>query len=69
MVGPAGFQHLLDHHLVALHALHLVERAFVVAQLQPVHGFENAVDGRLRRAGDIGVFDAQDELVPPWRWA
>ena len=61
MVGGAGGQHLRDHFTVAVHALHLVERAFVGLHAKPVH----AVQDRLHRLGrgalDIGVLDAQHE--------
>ena len=61
VVGRAGGEHLGNHRLVALHALHLVERAFIVRQAQPVHSVENGLHGLGRRAGDIGILDAQDE--------
>jgi hypothetical protein len=49
--------------LVAVHALHLVERAFVVVQAQPGHAFDDDVHRRLRGALQVGVFDAQDEVA------
>ena len=57
---PVG-QHLSDHFLVALHALHLVERTFVVIQSQPGHAVENGLHRLGRRALHVGVLDAQDE--------
>ena len=60
MRAAAG-EHLLDHGLVAIHALHLVERAFVVVSPDPVHAIENRLYRLGCQAFQIGVFDAQDE--------
>jgi len=62
-VGGAGFEHLRDHDAVAIEALHLVDRALVVVEPEPVHRREDLVDRVLRRARHIGVFDAQHELA------
>jgi hypothetical protein len=53
--------------LVTGHAVGLVDRAFVVVQPEPVHRFENGVDGGLSAALAVGVLDAQDELAAAWR--
>ena len=60
--GASG-QHLVDHGLVAIETLHLVDRAFVVAQTQPVHRVQDLVHRVLGGAGHIGVFNAQHELA------
>jgi hypothetical protein len=52
-----------QHLLVAIHALHLVERTFVVVQLQPFHAFQDHVHGSLGGALQIGVFNAQHEVA------
>ncbi len=44
-----------------VHALRLVERAFVVIEPQPLHALEDRVDGLGRGALAVGVLDAQDE--------
>ncbi|MPN34314.1 hypothetical protein SDC9_181807 [bioreactor metagenome] len=54
---------LRQHFLVAVHALHLVERAFVVVELQPRHAFDDHIDRCLRGTLHVGVFDAQDEVA------
>jgi hypothetical protein len=60
-VGGAGVQHRLDDLAVAVHALHLVERAFVVLQAQPLHAVQDRLHRFRGRALQVGVFDAQDE--------
>jgi hypothetical protein len=52
---------LLQHLAVAWHALHLVDRSFVVVQSHPGHAVENDLHGFLRRTLDVGVFNAQNE--------
>jgi hypothetical protein len=59
----AGGLQLRQHLLVAVHALHLVERAFVMVQPQPGHAFDDDVHRRLRIALQVGVFNAQDEVA------
>ena len=59
---PTGLQ-LRQHLLVAVHALHLIERAFVVIEAQPLHAFDDDVHRFLRRTLQVGVFDAQNELT------
>ncbi len=61
VVGGAGGQHLRDHFAVAVHALHLVEGAFVGLHAQPVHAVQDGLHGLRRRALDVRVLDAQDE--------
>ncbi len=56
-----GVQHLLDDFLVARHAPHLVEGAFVVVQLEPVHAVQDGLYRFRRGAFHVGVLDAQDE--------
>ena len=56
-------QHLREHFLVAVHPLHLVERPFVVVEAEPAHASRICVDRFLRRARDVGVLDAQDEVA------
>ena len=63
VIGLAVGQHLLEHFLVAIQALGLVERAFVVIQIQPGHAVENRLHRLGGRARDVGVLDAQDELA------
>ena len=55
--------HVCDDFFVAIHALHLVERAFVGRHAQPLHGFENDIDSRLCGALLIGVFNPQEEVA------
>ena len=56
-------EHLRHDLLVTVHALHLVERALVVAEFKPVHRLQDAVDRFLRGTRDVGILDAQDELA------
>ena len=53
--------HLLEHFAITIHALHLIERAFVEIEAQPRHAFENGIDGFAGRALDVGVLDPQHE--------
>ncbi|MCY1225924.1 hypothetical protein D9M72_381360 [compost metagenome] len=62
-VGQVGLNHLRHHLAIAVHALHLVERAFVDIHLQPGHAFQDHVNRFLRRTLNVGVFDAQDEVA------
>jgi hypothetical protein len=61
VIGRARRQHLGDHLLVALHALHLVERALVMRQPQPLHAVEDGLHRLRRRTRHVRVLDAQDE--------
>src|SRR5690606_16915750 len=49
---------------VAVQALGLEDRAFVIVQPQPVHRLEDRVDRGLGAALAVGVLDPQDELAP-----
>ncbi|OIQ76416.1 hypothetical protein GALL_419010 [mine drainage metagenome] len=62
MVGRSGRQHPLNHRLVAVHALHLVKRAFVVIQTQPAHAIQNRLHGLWCGTCHIGILDAQNEF-------
>ena len=59
VVGVAAGQQLLDHFLVTVKALGLVERAFVVVQTYPVHAVHNGFYRFRGGAFQVGVFDAQ----------
>ena len=61
MIGQTLHQHELDDFLVTFHALHLVERAFVVIQLKPRHPVQYGLHRFRRGALHIGIFDAQNE--------
>jgi hypothetical protein len=61
VIGRARREHLGDHLLVAIHALHLVERTLVVRQAQPLHAVDDGLHRLRRRTRDVGVLDAQDE--------
>jgi len=60
--GAVG-EHLVDDLAIAVEPLHLVDRTLVAVEAEPMHGREDLVDRILRRAGDVGVFDAQDEFA------
>ncbi len=62
-VGRARGEHLVDHRPVAIEALHLVDRALVVLQAQPLHGGKDLLHRVLRGTRDVGVLDAQHELA------
>jgi hypothetical protein len=53
--------HLLEHFAITVHALHLVERAFVDIEAKPFHAFENGVHGFGTGTLDVGVLDPQHE--------
>src|SRR5690606_28661822 len=61
IVGCPFLQHALYDFAVAVHALHLVERAFVGCQAQPFHAIKYGLNGFGRGAFQVSVFDAQDE--------
>ena len=67
VVSLAFLEQLLEHFAVAIHALHLVERAFVVVQPEPRHGVQNDLGVFRRGALQVGILDAQYEgaLVAP----
>mgnify|MGYP000246353718 CR=1 FL=1 len=62
-IGGAGSEHLPDDFLVPVHALHLVERAFVPIEIEPAHAVEDGLHGFGRGAGHVGILDAQDEIA------
>ena len=63
VIGVTGGDQLLGHFTVAVQAVGLVHRAFVVVQTQPVHRFQDGVDRRLGAALAVGVLDTQGELA------
>ena len=63
MVCKPAREHVGDRGAVPVHPLHLVERALVVVEPEPGHPMEDRVDGLGRRALDVGILDAQDELA------
>src|SRR6266481_738238 len=66
IIRVALVQHFLKHRLVAVHTLHLIERAFVIIQTQPRHAIQNALHRFRCRALYIAIFDTQNEsaVVP-----
>src|SRR5690606_31329582 len=63
VVRVAGRDELLGDLLVAIQALGLVDRAFVVVQAEPVHRLQDRIDRGLGAAFAVGVLDPQDELA------
>ncbi len=63
VIGATGIQHLLDHFLVAVDALHLIERTFVLLQPQPCHAVQNRLHGLRCRTCDVGIFNTQNEFA------
>ena len=61
IIGMALFQQLRNNLAIAIHALHLVERAFIGRQPQPVHAVKNGLNSFRGGAFKVGVFDAQHE--------
>ncbi len=59
MIGRAFGQHVGQHFAITLHALHLVERAFIMLQAQPVHAIQNCLHGFRRGAFKISIFNTQ----------
>jgi hypothetical protein len=49
---------------VALDPVRLVDRAFVVLELEPGHAVEDGLQRLRRGALAVGILDAQDELPP-----
>ena len=52
-----------QHSFVAVHALHLIERALVMVEAQPSHAFNDHVNRGLGRAVEVGVFNAQNKVT------
>ena len=66
MVGGAGGQHLRDHFTVAVHALHLVERAFVGLHAKPVHAVRIACTASgVERSTSVS---SMRSTKVPWWW-
>ena len=63
LVGLALVEELPYHLAVAVEALGLVVGALVPVELEPLHGLDDRVDGRLGRALAVRVLDAQHELA------
>ena len=61
-VGTASRQHLLNHHVIAIHPLYLVIRTLIVIQFQPGHPVDNRLHRFWCRARHIRIFNAQNEL-------
>ena len=61
-IGLAGGDQLLHLAPVQVETVGLVNRPFVVTETEPVHGLQNRIDGGLGAAGDIGVFNPQNEF-------
>ena len=63
VVGAAVGEHLVDHFLVAGETIHLIDGAFVVVEVEPLHALKNHVHGFLRGANLVRVLDAKEELA------
>src|SRR6185312_8346894 len=62
-VGETLREKLLPDLAIAREALHLEERPLVPVELEPLHRVEDGLLRFLRRALEVGVLDAQDELA------
>ena len=62
VISVAGADQLVGHLPVACEALHLEERALVPVDAEPTQAVDDRLDRSLRRALEIRVLDAQDEL-------
>ena len=58
-----GLQQLLNDFLIAVEAIGLVKRPFVILHTQPGHAFQNGIDGFGGRTLQIRILDAQHELA------
>src|SRR5450830_273426 len=61
MVSRALLQHEGDYLAITLHALHLVERTFIMRQPQPLHAINNGLHCFRGGTLQIGVFNTQNE--------
>ena len=61
MVSAALQKHLRDDFTIAIHALHLIKRALVMIQSQPLHAVQDSLHRLWRGALQVGVFDTQNE--------
>ena len=55
-------EQLLEHLLVAIESLGLIERPLVMIEARPLHAVENLLDGLAGRALEVRVLDAQDKF-------
>ena len=62
-IGFAAGEQLFDDVLVAVEALGLIKRTFVVIESRPFEAIQDLLDGLRRRALQIGILDPQDELA------
>ena len=63
LVGEALFKHHVNHFTIASQTIHLIDRTFIVIELKPLHAVKNDVNGFLRGAFLVGVFNTKKELT------
>src|SRR3546814_16347070 len=61
VIGGSVGQHGGDDFAVAVHAPHMVERAFVGLHAQTGHAVQSGLDGLRGGNVPVGIFDAQNE--------
>ena len=63
LISQALFEHHIDHFFVAVQTIHLIDRTFVVIEFQPLHAIDDHVNGFLRGALLVRVFNTKEELA------
>ena len=63
LISQALFEHHIDHFFIAVQTIHLVDRTFVVIEFQPLHAIDDHVNGFLRGALLVRIFDTKEELA------
>ena len=56
-------EHFIDDFTVTFQAIHLIDRTFIVIEVEPLHRVENDLRGFCCGALLIGVFDAKQEFA------
>ena len=56
-------EHFIDDFTVTFQAIHLIDRTFIVIEVEPLHRVENDLRGFCGGALLIGVFDTKQELA------
>ena len=62
-IRGTGFQHLINHGVVAIKTFGLEVRTFIPFQIQPIHAIHNGFNSFRSGAFEIGVFNTQHKLT------
>ena len=63
IVGAAVREHFVDDFLISSKAVHLIDRTFVIIEIEPLHAVENDLHRFLCGTYLIGILNAQQEFA------